>query len=195
MAERADEQWTNEGMGDRGGAARHRQEPATTEDERWPDGGFGDRGGAARRNVIEGTPDPNEDPPEHHGFWQSQPSDDPAGYGGGRERGEQFNQQSFGETGWGGSRGSGTEPPAQEGAPAKDLPKGAHPVPDSPNWDEKYARENADKYGQWGGKPIEQRGAPQSGGGYDHEEENVGDTKDISPRGAYGIRETEKRKE
>lgn len=194
MAERADEQWTNEGMGDRGGAARHRHEPATKPDERWPEEGFGDRGRAARKNVIEGVPDSNHEPAEDSGFWQSKPLDDPAGYGGGRERAEQFNQQSFGETGWGGSRGAATEPPPQSGKTdySHDLPRGAQPVPASPNWDEKYARENADKYGQAGGKPIEQRGNHQSTGGFDHNEENVGDTRGISPRGAYGIKETGK---
>ncbi len=192
MAERPDDQWTNEGMGDRGGAARHRREPGHEPEERWPDEGFGDRSGAARKRIIEGNPRPNGEPPEQNGYWQSKPSEDVAGYGGGRERVEQFNDRSFGDTGWGGRRGPSQSPPPHGRQHSPDYPEGARPVSGEHDWDRRYARENSDKYGQWGGKPIEQRGGPQSRGGWDHLEENIGDARDISPRGGYGIRETER---
>jgi hypothetical protein len=143
----------------------------------------------------EGTaPDPNAEPVETKGFWQSTPSDDPAGYGGGRERAEQFNDESFGETGWGGQRGTSGQPAGQEqrSAHSAELPEGARVVPDGPNWDEKFAHENAAKYGQAGGQPVEQRGESQSRGGFDHKEQSTGDNKDVSARGGYGIRETER---
>jgi len=71
------------------------------------------------------------------------------------------------------------------------LPRGARPVAGGPGWEERYARENSDKYGQWGGQPIAQRGSGQSTGGMEHREDGLGSVRDVSPRGGYGIRETE----
>ena len=45
------------------------------------------------------------------------------------------------------------------------LPKAVKPVEDGPDWDERFVRENADKYGQAGGEPIVQRGPSHSTGG------------------------------
>jgi hypothetical protein len=69
-------------------------------------------------------------------------------------------------------------------------PEGVEETHD-PNWQEKFVEKNVDKYGQSGGQPIEQRGPAHSAGG-SPEEEEPGDTRDVSPRGTYGIRETEK---
>ena len=108
------------------------------------------------------------------------------GYGGGRQRIEQLHEHAFGE----GERSTqaSNEPAthATSDVPMPDSVRETH----GPDWQEKFAKENSDKYGQWGGHPIEQRGAPQSTGGVPEEEE-LGDTRDVSPRGAYGIRETE----
>ena len=109
------------------------------------------------------------------------------GYGGGRQRVEQMHEHAFGERGW--PAPGGDEAP-QNQVSGGDKPEGVRET-HGPDWQEKFVQENSDKYGQWGGKPIEQRGAPQSTGGVP-EEESTGDTRDVSPRGAYGIRETEK---
>jgi hypothetical protein len=110
------------------------------------------------------------------------------GYGGGRQRVEQMHENAFGERGWGTRGGDEPQPENQKAEP--EMPEGVHETKD-PNWQEKFTKENADKYGQAGGQPIEQRGASQSADGKP-EEEGFGDTRNVSPRGAYGIRETEK---
>jgi hypothetical protein len=109
------------------------------------------------------------------------------GYGGGRERVEQMHEHVFGERGW--STRGGDDPSAGEPA-GDDKPQGVHET-HGPDWQEKFVSENADKYGQAGGQPIEQRGGSQSFGGVP-EEEGFGDTRNVSPRGGVGIRETEK---
>jgi hypothetical protein len=110
------------------------------------------------------------------------------GYGGGKQRVEQMHEQAFGERGWS-SRG-GDEPKAEEGREEVEMPEGVHET-HGPDWQEKFVQENADKYGQSGGQPIEQRGGSQSFGGKP-EEEGFGDTRDVTPRGGYGTRETDK---
>jgi len=137
----------------------------------------------------------NAEKPEQSGFWQSTPSDDPAGYGGGRERGEELSKNAFGETGWSASRSpestEGEAAPPQQGEAYK-RPDGVKPTEGSgPGWQEQYTRENADKYGQQGGRPSAQRGSSQSGGGFEHREQGLGSTQDVTPRGAYGQKETE----
>lgn len=118
--------------------------------------------------------------------------DDPSGYGGGRQRAEETPEHTFGERGWSEGRGKGDAAP-DTGGGRKDLPEGVRDGgADDPQWQERFASENAHKYGQVGGEPTEQRGPAQSAGGYEHEEGEVGDTNDLSPRGGVGIRETEK---
>lgn len=117
-------------------------------------------------------------------------SDYEGGYGGGRERVERWPEHGFGDRGWGGGRGqeAARKPPEED--EQRRLPEGAHPT-HGPDWQERYTRENRDKYGQWGGQPIAQRGSSGSMGGYQDREQGLGNTDEISPRGAYGIRETE----
>jgi hypothetical protein len=109
------------------------------------------------------------------------------GYGGGRQRIEQMHEHAFGERGW--STRSG-----DDSAPAEDAhvprPEGVHET-HGPGWQDEFIKENSDKYGQSGGKPIGQRGSTQTTGGVP-DEEQVGDARNVSPRGTYGIRETEK---
>lgn len=109
------------------------------------------------------------------------------GYGGGRQRLEEMHDHAFGERGWGTS--GGDREPSQQEAETK-TPEPVKETHD-PNWQEKFVKENADKFGQGGGHPIEQRGPAHSTGG-ESEEEEVGDVRNVSPRGGYGIRETEK---
>jgi hypothetical protein len=104
--------------------------------------------------------------------------DDPGGYGGARDRALETPEHAFGDRGWADGRGGKEQDKREES---------------DPGWQERFTRENAAKYGQAGGEPTEQRGPAQSTGGEPQEETNVGDTKDISPRGGVGIRETEKR--
>ncbi|MBC7925280.1 MAG: BON domain-containing protein [Bryobacteraceae bacterium] len=167
MAERPDDRWTNEGMGDRGGAA--------------------ERPRRAREHGEEGE--------QRSGYWSSRPSDHEAGYGGGRERAEEFSRNSFGETGWGSGRQFHPDEPYRGGnerpEPRRDFPYGPRNVQAGPGWDERYARENAGQHGESGGQPTMQRGASQSGGGVGHREQGTGNSRDMSPRGGYGIRETE----
>jgi osmotically-inducible protein OsmY len=137
--------------------------------EMWPDSGTGDRGGAARRKLL----------------------DYEGGYGGGRIRAEQWPEHGFGDRGWGGGRSSIHDAKTASDRRDRDLPRGAEPVHDGPHWQERYSRQNSDKYGQWGGKPIAQRGSGQSMGGMEHREDSLGSTRDLSARGGYGIRETE----
>jgi osmotically-inducible protein OsmY len=140
-------------------------------EDRWPDEGFGDRGGAARRKLL----------------------DYEGGYGGGRNRAEQTPEHGFGERGWGGGRAPSEDRDRRSSAPYRNLPEGVHDVgPDDPRWQERYARENSDKYGQGGGQPIRQRGAGQSMGGYEQREQSLGSTRDLSAHGTYGSRETER---
>ena len=124
------------------------------------------------------------------------PNDYEGGYGGGRERAEQAHGDGFGEQGWSGSRAPSDErrpPQGANGSPDRELPEGVHDVgPDDPRWQERYVRENADKYGQAGGQPIRQRGAGGSMGGYEHRDQSLGSTRDLSPHGTYGTRETER---
>ena len=118
------------------------------------------------------------------------------GYGGGRERAEQAPGKGFGEQGWGSGRAPSDEQRTREAgkdSPSRDLPEGVRDVgPDDPRWQERYVRENADKYGQAGGQPIRQRGSGSSMGGYEHREQSLGSTRDLSPHGTYGTRETER---
>jgi hypothetical protein len=115
------------------------------------------------------------------------------GYGGGRERGENWPEHGFGDRGWGGGRAKSTDSreSGEQDEARRDLPQGATPVPDGPGWQEQYARENADKYGQSGGQPTAGRGPSQSHGGYEHREADIGSTDELSERGGLGIRETE----
>jgi len=135
----------------------------------WPDSGAGDRGGAARRKLL----------------------DYEGGYGGGRTRAEQWPEHGFGDRGWGGGRNAPEDSGTSSDRRYEDLPRGAEPARGGRDWDERYARENTDKYGQAGGRPIVQRGAGQSMGGMQHREQGLGSTRDISARGGFGIRETE----
>jgi len=135
-----------------------------------------------------------EEKPEADGFWKSQPSDDPAGYGGGRERAEEFSKDTFGDAGWSVSRkGAESGPDAPEtSGDSYQPPAGATPTQNSgPGWESEYVRENADKYGQAGGRPTAQRGSAQSGGGFEHRQQGLGSTQDVTPRGTYGQKETE----
>lgn len=101
------------------------------------------------------------------------------GYGGGRERVEQMHEHAFGERGW---TNRGGDEPKPSGEEKVEVPEGVHETHD-PNWQQKFVRENADKYGQSGGKPIEQRGEAQSKGGKPDEE---------PPRGTYtGVEDAE----
>lgn len=113
------------------------------------------------------------------------------GYGGGRTRAEQSPEHGFGDRGWGGGRAGAGETGTSSDQKDQELPRGAEPARGGAGWDERYARENSDKYGQGGGQPVEQRGAGQSMGGVQHREQSLGDTQDLSPRGGYGTRETE----
>jgi hypothetical protein len=99
-----------------------------------------------------------------------------------REDRKETQDHVFGEHGWGEAAGD----------KARDKARG-NPGEQGTGWQGQFARQNADKYGQAGGQPMEQRGPAQSTGGQPQEETNVGDTKDLSPRGGVGIRETEKR--
>jgi hypothetical protein len=123
-------------------------------------------------------------------------NDNEGGYGGGRDRAEQTPEHAFGDRGWGGGRAPPDERRSSQRdntEASRDLPEGVHDVgPDDPRWQERYVRENADKYGQAGGQPIRQRGSGSSMGGYEHREESVGSTRDLSPHGTYGVRETER---
>ena len=143
-------------------------------EDRWPDEGFGDRGGAARRKLL----------------------DYEGGYGGGRNRAEQTPDHGFGERGWGGGRAPSDERRSREpdnSAPYRHMPEGVRDAgPDDSRWQERYARENSDKYGHWGGQPLKQRGSGQSMGGFEHREQSMGSGRDVSGHGTYGIRETEK---
>lgn len=132
----------------------------------------------------------NSEEPKHDGYWDAKPSDNPAGYGGGRERGEEFSKGSFGDAGWSASRKPGDQPATaqapQQGGDGYRPPEGATPTNTSaPGWEEEYVRENADKYGQAGGKPTEQRGPSQSHGGFEPKEPGGGDTEDTTPKGTY----------
>jgi osmotically-inducible protein OsmY len=126
---------------------------------------------------------PNDKLPEYEG-----------GYGGGRNRAVETPDHRFGERGWSGGRAPAEEPPRRDaGGPSHDLPEGERDAgPDDSQWQERYVRENSDKYGQWGGQPIRPRGAGSSMGGYEHREQSLGSINDLSPRGAYGARETER---
>lgn len=132
-------------------------------------------------------PDPRYDRDRHEGE-RRRLADYEGGYGGGRERAEEGPEHEFGRTGWGGGRAHHDDDPHQAGG-RREFPEGVHPVPDGPGWQERYARENADKYGQAGGQPIEQRGASQSMGGYEQREQGLGDTRGLSPRGGVGSRD------
>jgi len=128
--------------------------------------------------------------PKHEGYWDAKPSDNPAGYGGGRERGEEFSQGAFGDAGWSASRRSGdqpgSEPAPHHGADDYRPPEGATPTAtNSPGWDKDYVVENSDKYGQAGGRPTEQRGPSQSEGGFEPTQPGRGETEDPTPRGTY----------
>jgi hypothetical protein len=138
--------------------------------ERRPEEGWEDRVGAARRRLL----------------------DYEGGYGGGRSRAERWPEHGFGDRGWGGGRAPEGDPNISSDRRYRELPEGARPVSGGPGWDERYVRENFDKYGQSGGQPIRQRGAGQSMGGYEHEEAEHGSTRDIGARGGYGIRETDR---
>lgn len=141
-------------------------------EDRWPDEGFGDRGGAARRKLL----------------------DYEGGYGGGRNRAEQTPDHGFGERGWGGGRAPSDERRSRddERSGHRQMPEGVRDVgPDDSRWQDRYVRENSDKYGQGGGQPIRQRGSGQSLGGYDHREQSPGMGRDVSAHGTYGTRETE----
>lgn len=64
---------------------------------------------------------------------------------------------------------------------ADERTKGVKDVgPETPDWQERFVRENADKFGQAGGKPVVQRGPGQSGGGMP-EGEAFEETKDDHP--------------
>ena len=88
------------------------------------------------------------------------------GYGGGRERVEQMHEHAFGERGWG--TGGDTTSSKTDGEAKQ--PKGVEETHE-PDWQEKFAKKNADKYGQWGGQPIEQRGPSHTTGGVPAEED------------------------
>ena len=144
-------------------------------EDRWPEEGFGDRGGAARRKLL----------------------DYEGGYGGGRNRVNESADHSFGERGWSGGRGPSDDSRREDSGEQRDryrnMPEGVRDVGrDDAHWQERFARENSDKYGQGGGQPIRQRGSGQSMGGYEHREQSVGSTRDITPHGTYGNRETER---
>lgn len=86
------------------------------------------------------------------------------GYGGGRERADNGPEHAFGEQGWGdGPIEATSKPPQPENT---DLPEGVTPVEGGPGWQERFTRENSDKYGQSGGEPIAPRGPGQSTGGF-----------------------------
>src|SRR4051794_41663691 len=83
----------------------------------------------------------NSAKPKHDGYWDAKPSDNPAGYGGGRERGEEFSRGAFGDAGWSPSRRAGDQPGSQpaphQGADAYPPPEGATPTPpNSRGWDQ-----------------------------------------------------------
>ena len=141
-------------------------------EDRRPDEGLGDHAGAGDRKLL----------------------DDEGGYGGGRKRAEQAPDHEFGERGWGGGRAQSEDRhPPENSAPDRHMPEGVRDTgPDDARWQERYTRENADKYGQGGGQPIRQRGAGQSMGGFEHREQSLGSTKDLSAHGTYGSRETER---
>jgi len=132
--------------------------------------------------------------PKHDGYWDAKPSDNPAGYGGDRERGEEFSRGSFGDAGWSASRKPGDQPESaqdpQRGADDYRPPAGATPTATSSRgWDEDYVAENADKYGQAGGKPTEQRGPSHSEGGLERNQPGQGETEDPTPRGTYSAKD------
>src|SRR5688572_1564469 len=104
---------------------------------------------------------------EHNDHEKENLKDYEGGYGGGRQRMEHAHEHSFGETGWS-ARGGDDKPPTGEVADAP-MPKGVQET-HGPDWQEKFARENSKKYGQGGGQPIQQRGAPQSTGGVPDED-------------------------
>jgi len=119
-----------------------------------------------------------------------------AGYGGSRERAKRWPEHGFGDRGWGGGRGHGSGPQQRNGQRSEprspQYDEGVRPVHSGPDWDERYVAENAGHYRQSGGHGIVQRGAAQSMGGFEHREQGLGDTRNISARGGYGIRETER---
>ena len=132
----------------------------------------------------------NSETRKHDGYWDAKPSDNPAGYGGGPERGEEFSRGSFGDVGWSAPRNPdhqpGSEQAPHEGADGYRPPKGATPTnTNSPGWDEIYVRENADKYGQAGGKPTQQRGPSQSEGGFQQNQPTRDETEATPPTGTY----------
>jgi HSP20 family molecular chaperone IbpA len=102
---------------------------------------------------------------------------------------ERRREHGFGDRGWGGGRTQDEPPPRDR---QRDLPEQVRDVSDGGQWQERFVRQNADKYGQSGGRPIEQRGPSGSRAGWDHREPGgIGSAHEISPRGAYGIRETD----
>lgn len=98
-------------------------------------------------------------------------------------------EHEFGDAGWGGSRTNEEGQASSQAGP--EPPEPVHSVPEGPDWQNRFVQENADKIGQAGGQPVVQRGSSGSGDGFEHEEQSLGDTGDLSPRGGVGIRETE----
>jgi len=139
-------------------------------EDRWTNEGNGDRGGAGRTKLA----------------------DYEGGYGGSRERAERWPEHGFGDRGWGGGRGHGTGHDMHSDQRSRNYPEGARTVRSGEKWDERYAADNANQYGQSGGQGIAQRGSSQSMGGFEHREQGLGDTRDVSARGAYGMHETER---
>src|SRR3954466_15361877 len=95
------------------------------------------------RVPADATTEANSEEPKHDGYWDAKPSDNPAGYGGGRERGEEFSRGSFGDAGWSASRKPGDQPESaqdpQRGADDYRPPAGATPTATSSRgWDEDY---------------------------------------------------------
>ena len=149
-----------------------------------------------RRVPADAATEGNSEQSKHDGYWDAKPSDNPAGYGGGRERGEEFSQGSFGDAGWSASRKSGDQPGSEQaphqGADGYRPPEGATPTnTNSRGWEAEYVRENADKYGQAGGRPTEQRGPSQSQGGFEPKQTGSRATEDATPKGTYSSKDAE----
>src|SRR3954447_988199 len=104
---------------------------------------MGDGRDDKRKLPAEAATEATSGKPKHKGYWDAKPSDNPAGYGGGRERGEEFSQGAFGDAGWSASRRSGDqhgrEPAPHHGADDYRPPEGATPTAtNSPGWDKDY---------------------------------------------------------
>ena len=113
-----------------------------------------------RKLTAETATEANSGEPKHDGYWDTKPSDNPAGYGGGRSAGEEFSRRSFGNAGWSASRKSEAISLSASRRLSMALTITDHlkvrlRPPRFPRRDKDYVVENADKYGQAGGKPTE----------------------------------------